>query len=379
MSVRSTKHIVMALALALAGACSEDKGVKEEIDPSEPTDEVTDEVSDEADETDVAEPTDDEDESVTPPDTAKKDAGPKPGPLDAGPKPAPGDAKVADTGTTGSTTDTGVAAMGDGGADKPPVTGDGMCCDDGNCLCHGPVPTALTAEKGPFATKSYTVPEGCIYYPDDPEAKAPFAAVTFSHGFAGTGGCSPSSFQGGGWAPLYASWGIVAMTINTGSGDQPNVRGRKLLAGIAAFKAENMKSGSPLMGKLAGRYGTSGFSMGGGGTSHASVTDKTLLTSVAVMPWGPARTGVETPTLVICGSSDGTAPCGSHGTPLYMGIPDMVPKMRITVSSGHNGQPTTGGSESGRVGLAFQKVFLEGDTRWRPLLVGAESDATNIK
>ena len=30
-------------------------------------------------------------------------------------------------------------------------------------------------------------------------------------------------------------------------------------------------------------------------------------------------------------------------------------------------------------GLAFQKVFLEGDERWRPLLVAAPNDMTTIK
>jgi hypothetical protein len=270
----------------------------------------------------------------------------------------------------------------DAGTDaaKPQTGGDGECCDDGDCLCHGPVPTAPTADKGPFATKNYVVPGvGCVYYPDDPDAKPPFAAVTFSHGFLGTGGCSESSFQGGGWAPLLASWGIVGMTIDTGGSDQPNVRGRKLNAAVEALKTENTKSGSPLMGKLAGRYGTSGFSMGGGGTSHATVTDKTLLSSVAVMPYGPARSGVQTPTLVICGSSDGTAPCRSHGNPLYAGIADSVPKMRVTVSDGHVGQPSAGGGASGRAGLAFHKVFLEGDERWRPLLTSIMADETNIQ
>ena len=52
--------------------------------------------------------------------------------------------------------------------------------------------------------------------------------------------------------------------------------------------------------------------------------------------------------------------------------------MRVQVSGGHNGQPTAGGSNSGEFGLAFQKVFLEGDERWRPLLVAADSEETNI-
>jgi hypothetical protein len=53
--------------------------------------------------------------------------------------------------------------------------------------------------------------------------------------------------------------------------------------------------------------------------------------------------------------------------------------MRVTVTSSHVGQPTADGGNSGKYGLAFQKVFLDGDERWRPLLVAAESEETNIK
>src|SRR5690606_26320516 len=130
--------------------------------------------------------------------------------------------------------------------------------------------------------------------------------------------------------------GIVTMIINTTGGDQPNARGRKLTAGIEAFKAENSKSDSPLSGKLSGRYGTSGFSMGGGGTSYSSAADATLKSSVAIMPWGPTRSAITVPTLVICGASDGIASCGSHGTPLYRSIGEAVPKMIVEVSGGHN-------------------------------------------
>jgi hypothetical protein len=265
-------------------------------------------------------------------------------------------------------------AAADGGAATG--TGTGTCCPDGKCLCHGPAPTELTAAKGPYKAQNYTVPGvGCVYYPTD--AEPPYAAVAVSDGFLGSGGCG--SFQTGEWGPLYASWGIVAMIVDTGSGDQPAQRGAALTKGIETFKAENTKSGSPLEGKMSGRYGTSGFSMGGGGTTYSAQKDPSLLTDVAIMPWGPVRTGVTVPTLVVCGSSDGTAPCGSHGTPAYAGIQDTVPKMRIQITSGHAGQPSSGGGQSGKVGLAFQKVFLEGDQRWRPLLVAAPSEATNIK
>jgi hypothetical protein len=260
----------------------------------------------------------------------------------------------------------GVAGMG----------GPGMCCSDGDCLCHGPDPSELTSDRGMYDTESYTISGiGCVHYPTD--AEPPFAAVAISDGFLGSGGCS--SFQTGQWGPLLASHGIVAMIVNTGSSDQPAARGRALLDGIEAFKEENEDSSSPLSGKLAGRYGTSGFSMGGGGTTYASQDDDTLLSSVAIMPWGPVRSGITVPTLIICGASDGTASCSSHGTPAYRGIDDSVPKMRVQVSGGHNGQPSAGGGASGEYGLAFHKVFLEGDERWRPLLVAADSEETNIE
>jgi hypothetical protein len=225
-------------------------------------------------------------------------------------------------------------------------------------------------------TQSYTMQgAGCVFYPTN--ADPPFAAVVIADGLGGAGGCN--SVQTGQWGPLYASHGIVAMIVDTGSGDQPAQRGMKLTAALAAFKAENMKSGSPLNGKLAGRYGSSGFSMGGGGTTYTAQGDPTLLSNVAIMAYGPVTTGITVPSLFICGSSDNLAGCGTMGTPAYNGIADTVPKMRVTVTSGHNGQPTAGSGKSGEYGIAFQKVFLEGDQRWRPLLVAAMSDATNIK
>jgi hypothetical protein len=249
--------------------------------------------------------------------------------------------------------------------------GSGACCSDGNCLCHGDPPSSPTSSDGPYSTDSYSTSAGCIYYPTN--GNPPYSAVAVSDGFLGSGGCS--SFQTGGWGDFYASWGIVTMIISTGSSDQPSTRGRKLNDGIEAFKAENEDSGSPLFGLLAGRYGTSGFSMGGGGTTYAANDDSSLLTSVAIMPWGPdSGSSTTVPSLVICGSSDSTARCSSHGTPFYSAVPSSTPKMRVTVSSGHAGQPSSGGGASGEAGLAWQKVFLDNDERWIAVLNMVSAD-----
>jgi hypothetical protein len=252
--------------------------------------------------------------------------------------------------------------------------GAGACCKDGNCLCHGDAPSAPTNMPGPFKTAMFDMPSaGCVHYPMD--AEPPFAAVTISDGFGGSGGCGPS--QTGQWGPLYASWGIVAMIIHTTGGDQPQVRGTKLSAAVAALKMENMKSGSPLMGKLSGRYGTSGFSMGGGGTTFSAMKDPMLKSNVSIMAWTPATSGITVPSLFIFGSSDTLA--GTMGMSSYRSIADTTPKMAVTVSSGHQGQPSAGGGASGKAGLAFQKVYLEGDERWLPVLKMIMATDTNIK
>jgi hypothetical protein len=260
------------------------------------------------------------------------------------------------------------------GTGSPTSMGKGMCCASGDCLCHGDPPSAPTNMPGPFKTAMYDIPSaGCVHYPMD--AEPPFAAVTISDGFGGSGGCGPS--QTGQWGPLYASWGIVAMIIHTGAGDQPQQRGQKLSAGVEAFKMENMKMGSPLMGKLSGRYGTSGFSMGGGGTTFSAMKDPMLKSNVSIMAWTPATSGIMVPSLFIFGSSDTLA--GTMGMSSYRSIADSVPKMAVTVNSGHAGQPSSGGGASGKAGLAFQKVYLEGDERWKPILLMIDATDTNIK
>ena len=382
MSAQFVVRLTLALALAVASACGEEpvdrdsnSGNADDDDDAPP-----DDGDDDDDDAPVDPPEDDDsdDDEPTPP-PPPRDAGGGPMVMrDSGGPTPPRDSGMSDAGTRDASQP---APTGDGGGSSvdsgsnPGPGGDGECCPDKKCICRQAPPSSPSNMRGPYMTQSYNVSgAGCVYYPTN--AEAPFAAVAISDGFGGSGGCGRT--QTDGWGPLYASWGIVTMIVNTGSGDQPNARGRALNRGIEAFKSENMKSGSPLNGKMAGRYGTSGFSMGGGGTSYATVTDKTLLTSVAIMPWGPVRSGVTVPTLVICGSSDGIASCASHGSPLYNSIQGMTPKMKVTVSSGHVGQPTAGSGRSGAAGLAFQKVYLEGDTRWKPLLGMIMGEKANI-
>ena len=287
---------------------------------------------------------------------------------------------IADRGTGGDvergTGGRGDLADGSGTGGSPAGTGgSGTCCPDGNCLCHGPDPSGLTSSGGPFDTDSYAMSAGTVHYPTD--AQPPFAGVAICGGLTNTGPEMES------WGPFYASHGIVAVITTTGALDQPATRARALLGAIEELKAENTNSGSPLAGKLSDRFGTSGYSMGGGGTTIASSDEPTLKTSVGLAAWSPTGNGIQVPTLLLCGSSDGTAPC-SMSQSAYEDIPESTPKMMVTISGASHlswfGPTSAGSGISGETALAFQKVFLEGDERWRPYLLQTDGTvATNIQ
>jgi len=267
----------------------------------------------------------------------------------------------------------GSGAMAGSGAPAP--MGTGACCADGNCLCHGDAPSALTSDAGPYQTASFTISTGEVYYPTD--AEPPFAVVALCAGFLNTG---PEMVN---WGPFYASHGIVTVITTTTGADLPDVRGAKLLAALDDVKAEAGMAGNALNGKLSDRLGTSGYSMGGGGTTIASGSQPTLKTSVGLAPWGPIGEGVQVPTLLLCGDADVVAPCDmAQGA--YDGIPAATPKMLRVISGATHfnwfGPKDGDGGTSGATALAFQKVYLEGDTRWLPLLKGlGASVQTNIQ
>ena len=187
------------------------------------------------------------------------------------------------------------------------------------------------------------------------------------------------------WGPFYASWGIVTVVTNTGAADIPAIRASLLLAAIDDLKKENMSSGSPVSGKLSGRYVTSGYSMGGGGTTIAAQMTTSLNSSIGLAAWGGAGESTKVPTLLLCGDADTVAPC-DMSTGVYRGIPDSTPKMQITIPGATHfnwfGPSDTRDQMSGKYALAFQKLYLEGDTRWKPLLLSKLAGAlieTNIK
>jgi hypothetical protein len=257
-------------------------------------------------------------------------------------------------GGTGGFSGAGGSVGGSGGTGGSSVIVDtNLCCRDGNCLTHGTPPADITPADGPFQYQSYPGATGTIYYPTD--AAPPFA------GFALCGGLNNTGEEMQEWGPFYASWGIVIIITTTLDSDVNEERATKLLASIDELKSENNNPLSPLNGQMSHRYGTAGYSMGGGGTTIASTNDPTFKSSMGLAPFLPLG-GMSVPTLFLEGALDpvaGAAPVQTApGTPSLQVVFDLY--------SHFNWYGPT--PEDANYALAWQKCFLEGDEAWRPYL-----------
>lgn len=280
---------------------------------------------------------------------------------------------ITDAGLGGSdsavTADGGVT--GDAGS---VVTAPGSCCPDGKCICREPPPAKLDATKGKYKVATVQGKTGVIHYPTD--ATPPFAAIALCGGFTNTG---PEMTP---WGPFYASHGIVVLITATDGLDDPATRATKLLASVTELKG---LSTGPLAGKIAtDRLGTSGYSMGGGGTVIAASRNAELKTSIGLAAFQPTGMAmVKTPTLLFCGTDDIIAGCADNSDPAYTAIPNSTPKMKMMITGGDHltswfGPADAGPAISGGYGLAFQKVFLEGDERWRAALLMKPAGSTQV-
>jgi dienelactone hydrolase len=163
---------------------------------------------------------------------------------------------------------------------------------------------------------------------------------------------------------------------------------------LDSLKSENTRSGGPLMGKLdTGRMGLMGWSMGGGGTwidanTHPEL--KTAITLAGHIVTAPGGTGaiktISVPTLMFAGQTDTAILGGGMSQPIYTQIPDSVPKMLYEISGlGHDAgnNPANNSKNVGLYGLSWQKVFLEGDQRYKQFLLvkgpNASDFRTNLK
>ena len=270
------------------------------------------------------------------------------------------------------------------GVQKPNAEQHEGCCADGNCVCRGDDPSDDALDHaGPFETNSYPLSPvstfgksfggGTVYYPTN--ATGPLSGVVMCPGFTAL----QSSIQD--WGPFFASHGIVLVTIDTSTPlDQVTTRAAALWDALNVLKAENTRSGSPLAGKLSkDRYGLAGWSMGGGGTWIVTRDHPELKSAVTLAGHnltaggGTVALGSKVPTLMLNGSLDTTLLGGlGQSQAAYDAIDDATPKLLYEMALDDHfswSTPTVNGNAAGRYVMAWEKVYLEGDARYRSFLL----------
>ena len=245
-------------------------------------------------------------------------------------------------------------------------------------ICHDATPSASTSRAGTHKVERYTIPRssehggGTVYWPGDVES------------FSGAVYCPPLTGvqrMYADWGPFLASHGIALVTMDTRStSDSVQSRGGQLAAMVKQFRGDATRSGSPIAGKLnPQRIGTMGWSMGGGATWIAAAKDPTLKSSISMAGHnatgggaGNSR-GTTVPSMQLAGQTDTTILGGmGQSQGVYGIIPESTPKILYVVRGvGHMswGGPTAATASAGEMTLAFQKTFLDGDTRWKKFLV----------
>lgn len=223
----------------------------------------------------------------------------------------------------------------------------------------GPSSCAL----GPYATGKQSAKHLCkasfisatIYYPTGDGLPPLLPSVVI----VGGQGCGEQVMAA--WAPFYASYGIVAMTIGTPRPwtDTPGDRCQALLDASLALQSEHEREGSVVQGRLdVERRAVHGYSLGGGGAQMAGLSDQTLKCVIACTPhdgaYGagipgtlsfPSEQRSSVPVLIICGEKDGTAPPKTQAWPQYRQT--TATKLCVEVVGGDHfvGNGPAGGSE----------------------------------
>jgi predicted dienelactone hydrolase len=235
---------------------------------------------------------------------------------------------------------------------------------------RGPAPTiaSIEATRGSFATATATVAKasvtgfggGTIYYPTS-TADGIFGAIAIVPGF--TNVQSAVSWLG----PRIASQGFVVFIIDTNSVyDQPDSRGTQLLAAL-----DYLTRTSTVKSRIdATRLGVMGYSMGGGGALAATKTRTTLKASVPLAPYHGTKSwsSVQTPTLIVAGESDTTAPPSSHASVFYNSLPSTLDRAYLLLNNATHSAPTSANVTIAKYSISWLKRFMDDDTRFDQFL-----------
>lgn len=234
--------------------------------------------------------------------------------------------------------------------------------------------------NGDFAVSSYTdfpdVPEfgdATIYYPVG--TPGPIGGIAIAPGF------TERQRHIEWWGPRLASHGYAVVVLDTNDPrEQPNARAEALIAAVRLLRSESSRAESRLFGRIAvDRMAVMGHSMGGGGALRVAAEHGDIIrAAIPFTPWDPeADLGrISVPTLIIAGEEDDIAPVEEHAWRHFMAIPGSTSKVYMELEGGdHFIADTSRGDDLptiGRYALAWLKLHLDGEERYRDFLFATE-------
>jgi len=126
--------------------------------------------------------------------------------------------------------------------------------------------------------------------------------------------------------------------------------------------------------------------MGGGGTLiAANRAGDNIQAAIPFTPWQPEGdfSSVSAPTLVIAGSADRIAAVGEHAWPHYQTLPETTTRVYMEIAGGDHFLANSGRNRDhaliGRYGIAWLKLYLDGDERYRDFIYGEAARADRVK
>lgn len=256
--------------------------------------------------------------------------------------------------------------------------------------------TMNTGEDGPtVATLSRSGPHQIRAYismPDAPE----FAGATIYYPLNTTGllggvavapGFTEKQRHINWWGSLLATHGYAVIILDTNdTRERPEARAEALMAGVRTLRAEGQREGSPLNGRIdTTRMAIMGHSMGGGGALlAANAHSEELSAAIPFTPWQPSGdfSDITIPTLVIAGEADTIAPVAEHAWPHYQSIPEGTPRAFLELKAGDHFIANSSADERhalmGRYGIAWLKLYMDGDERYRQFIDGAARQEDDV-
>ena len=251
---------------------------------------------------------------------------------------------------------------------------------------HAPAATASAHHHhAAYPLSQYTIPatdgsgfgDATLYAPQD-TGKKTLGAIVVAPGLKG----DQSDL---GWlAKDLAGEGFIVLDMDTlGGYDLPQQRSYEMLAA-----AEYLATASPVKDQVnPADIGVVGYSLAGGGALNAAVEQHGLKAAVALMPYdfpagttdpyhptqSPSYPTITTPTLIVTGQADQTAPASFMGKPAYESIPASTPKQYLELRGADH--LAFRNKEDGTVRDAvtnFLKTYLDGKSAYAKYVCPAQ-------